>query len=134
MHSLLKKSMTIVVTAGIVIALIAQVLARPLSVIFVGYDEALLELTVHAFRIYSLHFIVTGINIFASEFFTALNNGPVSATISLTRTLVLESSCVILLPFLFGIDVIWWAVLVAESLAMILSLSLIFVYRKRYGY
>ncbi|MBR5208902.1 MAG: polysaccharide biosynthesis C-terminal domain-containing protein [Paludibacteraceae bacterium] len=134
MHSLLKKSMTIVVTAGIVIALIAQVLARPLSVIFVGYDEALLELTVHAFRIYSLHFIVTGINIFASEFFTALNNGPISALISLTRTLVLESGCVLLLPFLFGIEVIWWAVLVAETLAMLLSLSLIFKYRKRYGY
>lgn len=134
MHSLLKKSMTIVISAGIVIALLAQVLARPLSVIFVGYDEALLELTVHAFRIYSLHFIVTGINIFASEYFTALNNGPVSALISMARTLVFESSCVLLLPILFGIEGIWWAVLVAETLAMILSVSLIYKYRSRYGY
>lgn len=134
MHSLLKKSMTIVVTAGIVIALMAQILARPLSVVFVGYDETLLELTVHAFRIYSLHFIVTGINIFASEFFTALNNGPVSAAISLTRTLVLESACVILLPIFFGMEGIWWAVLVAETLAMVLSMTLIYRYRNKYGY
>lgn len=134
MHSLLKKSMTIVVTAGIVIALLAQVLARPLSMFFVGYDEALLEMTVMAFRIYSLHFIVTGINIFASEFFTALNNGPVSATISMARTLIFESCCVLLLPFFFGIEAIWWAVLVAESLAMVLSVSLIYKYRNKYGY
>ncbi len=134
MHSLLKKSMTIVVTGGVVVALLAQFLARPLSTLFVGYDAALLELTVHAFRIYSLHFIVTGINIFASEFFTALNNGPVSAVISMTRTLIFESGCVLLLPILFGIEGIWVAVVVAESLAMILSLTLIFKYRKRYGY
>lgn len=134
MRNLLKKSLTIVVTGGIVIALLAQVLARPLSVVFVGYDKDLLELTVLAFRIYSLHFIVTGVNIFASEFFTALNNGPVSALISMTRTLVFESGCVLLLPFLFGIEYIWWAVLVAETLAMILSFSLIYKYRNRYGY
>lgn len=134
MHSLLKKSLKIVVFTGIGMTVLAQILARPLSSIFVGYDEALLDLTVHAFRFYSLHFIVTGINIYASSFFTSLNNGPVSALISIMRTLVMETGCVIILPMVFGMDAIWWAVVVAETLTMIMSLYLVWKFKSKYGY
>ncbi len=134
MHSLLKKSLKIVVFTGIGMTVLAQLLARPLSSIFVGYDDELLDLTVFAFRFYSLHFIVTGINIYASSFFTSLNNGPVSALISIMRTLVMECGCVLILPMVFGMDAIWWAVVVAETLTMIMSLYLIWKFKPKYGY
>ena len=85
-------------------------------------------------RIYMVSFLICGFNMFASAWFTALNNGPVSAVISFTRTLVFELGCVFLLPALLGIDGIWLAVNVAEVLALVLSAALVFGLRKRYGY
>ncbi|MCF0231869.1 MAG: MATE family efflux transporter [Enterococcus sp.] len=134
LKSLLRKSLTIIIVTGVLVTIAAQCLALPLSAIFVSYDTELLNLTVRAFRIYSLMFIVAGFNIFASSFFTALNNGPVSAFISILRTLVFEAGCVIVLPLIFGIEVIWWSVFVAESITMMVSFFILFHYRKRYGY
>ncbi|MCF0187771.1 MAG: MATE family efflux transporter, partial [Bacteroidaceae bacterium] len=134
LKSLLRKSLSIIAVAGVLITIAAQYLALPLSAIFVSYDMELLDLTVHAFRIYSLMFIVTGFNIFASSFFTALNNGPVSALISMLRTIVFEAGCVLVLPKIFGVEGIWWSVFVAETITMIISFFMLFHYRKRYGY
>lgn len=134
LKSLLRKSLRIISGLSIIIALSAQLLARPLCAFFVGYDVDLLNLTEHAFRIYSLMFLVAGFNIYASSLFTALNNGLVSALISLSRTLICESAAVLLLPLIFGIEGIWWAVDVAEGVSMVLSFLLIWLYRKNYGY
>ncbi len=134
MHNLLKKGLTLMVICGIVITASAELLSYPLSYLMVGYDTALLTLTVHAFRIYSLNLLVTGINIYASAFFTALNNGPVSAFISLSRTLIFEAGSVLLLPLLFGIEGIWWSVIVAEVVSAMMSIGLLLHYQKKYGY
>lgn len=92
----------------------AQLLARPIASLFVGYDAELLEMTVGAFRIFLFAFILAGGNLFASSFFTALNDGPISAVISFMRTLVFELLSVVLLPIIFGVNGIWGAVAVAE--------------------
>lgn len=134
LSSLLRKSLRVTTVVGVAIVVVAQLFARPLSSIFVGYDQTLLDLTVHAFRLYSLMFLVTGFNVFASAFFTALNNGPVSALISVLRTLVFEAGCVLLLPLLFGIEGIWWSVTVAETITMLISFYLLYRYRNVYGY
>lgn len=134
MHNLLKKGMTIMAVSSIGITLVAESLSYPLSYLMVGQHEELLVLTVHAFRIYSLNLLVTGINIYASAFFTALNNGPVSAFISLSRTLIFEAGSVLILPKIFGIEGIWWSVCVAETISAITSIGLLYHYRKRYGY
>ena len=105
-----------------------------MSALFVGYYPALRDLTTYAMRIYMISFLLCGFNMFASAWFTALNNGPVSALISFTRTLVFELGCVFLLPALLGIDGIWLAVNVAEVLALALSAALVLSLRKRYGY
>lgn len=76
----------------------AQLIAAPLAQIFVGYDAELFRLTRHGFRIFSLTFLICGFNIFGSSFFTALNNGPLSALISFLRTLVFQLSVVWILP------------------------------------
>ncbi|MCF0178565.1 MAG: MATE family efflux transporter [Bacteroidales bacterium] len=134
MKNVLLKSLQIIMGFGLCIELLAQLLAHPLCAFFVGYDAELLQMTIRAFRIYAIMFLYTGFNIYMSSFFTALNNGPVSAFLSLLRTLVLESGAVLLLPFLFGIDGIWFSVAVAEFVALVVSFALLKHYQKRYGY
>ncbi len=114
MRSLLRKSLLLMAGTGIVMMLSAQASASVLSGIFVGYDEELLEITIHAFLIFACSYLLSGVNIYASSFFTALNNGGISAAISFLRALVFQTGAVILLPLLFGIDGIWWAVTVSE--------------------
>ena len=111
-----------------------MVLASPLAKLFVGYDEGLYTLTCHAFRLFSFAFLFAGFNIFASSFFTALNNGFISAAISFLRTLVFQTSSVILLPLLFDVDGIWYAITVAEVFATIISVIFLFAKRKKYQY
>ena len=134
LKNMLGKSVKLMCGAGVVMAVLAQVLAAPMARLFVGYDEVLYRLTCHAFRLFSVAFLFAGFNIFASSFFTALNNGLISAVISFLRTLVLQTSSVILLPLIFGVDGIWYAITVAEVFAVLLSVGFLFAKRKRYHY
>lgn len=134
MKNMLRKGLLIMSIAGCIMMLLAQILAGPLANIFVGYDRDLFEMTKHAFKVFSFAFILTGFNIFASAFFTALNNGAISAAIAFLRTLVFQMSSVLLLPILFGIDGIWFAIIAAEFCACIISVSLIYKNRKKYHY
>ena len=134
LKSLLKKSWFLMLAAGIIMMCLAQVLAYPLAKIFTGYDAELFEMTRHAFRIFSFSFILAGINIFTSSFFTALNNGAISAAVSFLRTLVFQTASVLLLPLIFKLDGIWCANVVAEVFAFIISQTLLFINRKKYHY
>lgn len=134
LKSLLRKSIFLMIATGFGMLLIAELLARPLSMIFVGYDPGLLAMTVHALRISSLSFFIVGLNIFASSFFTALNNGGVSAAISFLRTFIFKLSAVLLLPLIFHLDGIWWAEVTAEIFAFFLSLIFLIAKRKKYDY
>ena len=109
-------------------------LAKPLALIFVGYDKTLTDMTVRGFVIYGLSFLFSGFNIFGSSMFTALNNGLVSAVISFVRTLVCQIAAVVLLPLVWGVDGIWWSVVVAEFAALVLTAVFFFALRKRYHY
>ncbi len=134
LKSVLKKSLTIIGICSVAMLLLSLLLAKPLSLMYVSYDAALLELTINAFRIYSFSFLFAGIAIFGSSFFTALNNGLVSAIISFFRTLVFQVAAVLLLPLVWGVDGIWSSIIVAEFLAAVMTAILIFAYRKKYGY
>lgn len=134
LKSLLSKSIKLLGVVAIVMTLLAEVLAKPLASIFVSYDEELLELTINAIRIYSLSYILSWFNIFASSFFTALNNGFVSALISFLRTLLFQVIMILVLPSIWGINGIWFSVVIAEIFALIVSLVCIIVNRKKYEY
>ena len=134
LKSLFRKSLTLIGIAGIVLTLLAVGLSGPLSKIFVGYDEELFALTKHGFRLYSLSFLVTGFNIFGSAFFTALNNGVVSATISFLRTLLFQIIVVLILPIFIGINGIWLAIVVAELMALVVTMLFFITKRKQYHY
>ena len=134
LKNLLRKSIVLVGIGAVIMTTAGIVLARPLSAIFVSYDAQLYELTCRGLSIYSISFMLTGCNIFASSFFTALNNGLVSAAISFLRTLVFQVAAVLLLPVVLGLDGIWFAIVAAEGVALLISASLIVIMRKKYGY
>ena len=132
--NILKKSFVIILITGIIMATLSVALAEPLSYIFAnGYPE-LLELTTRAMRIYSICYLFVGFSMFGSSFFTALNNGIVSAIISFCRTLVFQISFVFILPLIMGVDGIWVSIIGAEFLSMSMTLLFIYVKRKKYGY
>lgn len=134
LHSLLKKSIVIMFSFGVILFLLAQLTATATTRIFVGYDQELMNLTLWAYRIYSINFVLCGINMFVSAFFTGLNNGFVSALGATARSLVFELGCVFVVPMIFGIDGIWMSVNIAEFLSCIFSFTLLAIFRKRYGY
>lgn len=135
LKSMLKKSTLLTGIAGIVLSAAAYLLAPTLAGIFVGYDAALLELTIHAFRLFCFSFLLSSFNIFTSSFFTALNDGGVSAAVSFLRTLVFQTSAVLFLPVLLNsADGIWLANTAAEICAFVISLFFLFIKRKKYKY
>ena len=134
LKSLLRKSaVTIGISSALMLAL-GYVLARPLSQLYVGYDKALFNLTVNGFYVFAWSFLFAGFAIFFSGLFTALNDGLTSAIISFLRTLVFQIAAVMLLPLALGIDGIWWSVVVAEAMAVLVGLIFLAAKQKKYHY
>lgn len=134
LKGILKKSLRIIGTFGICMFATAQLLAAPLSKIFVGYSESLTEMTTHGFHIFAAAFPFMGFAIFSSGFFTALNDGLTSAVISFLRTLIFQAGAVLLLPLIFGIDGIWISIAAAEVMAVVFSTIFLICKRKKYNY
>lgn len=134
LKNLLKRSVVIITIFSVCMTGLALLLSRPMSHIFVGYDPELCDLTISAFSIYAFAYLFMGYAIYASGFFTALNDGLTSALISFLRTFVFQIAAVLLLPLAFGIDGIWFSVVVAELLSVVLSLIFIFAKRNKYHY
>ena len=114
--------------------LLSELLAVPLAVIFASYDNVLYEMTLNGFRIYAVSYLFSGLAIMGSSFFTALNNGLVSAILSFLRTIVFQIACVFLFPVFFGLDGIWISVVAAEFLSALIAVIVIFGLRKKYNY
>ena len=120
LKNLFCKSITMLAIAGVAMFTSAQLMATPLAKMFVGYDTGLMELTEHALKLYA--------------FFTALNNGAISAAISFLRTLVFQVFAVLVLPMVLDIDGIWYALVFAEAAALLVSAALLVKNRNRYHY
>ena len=134
LKNLFRKSLIIIGAVSVLMVGIAQAFARPLSWVFVGYDDQLRDITVAAFRVFAISFLFVGFGIFSSGFFTALNDGLTSAAISILRTMVFQVAAVMIMPKLFGLDGIWWSTVVAEALAMLLCVWFMLRKRKKYHY
>ncbi len=134
LRNLLTKGLKVMGILGIVMTIAAILLSGTLANIFVGYDATLCELTRHAFHLFSFAFLLAGFNIFLSSFFTALNNGGVSAAISFLRTLVFQAASVILLPMALDVDGLWWAASAAEALAFVVSIGFLLAMKGKYHY
>lgn len=134
LKNLFRKSLSVLGVASLAMVVLALLMAKPLSAVFVSYDPALMEMTQRGFVIYSLSFLLSGFNIFSSSMFTALNNGLVSAVISFVRTLVCQIAAVLILPLIFKLNGIWLSVVAAELAALALSVFCFVKFRKRYHY
>lgn len=134
LKNLFQKSLRLIGIWGLMLFILAQLIARPLAAIFVGYDADLFSMTQNGFRIYCIAYLINGFNIYGSSFFTALNNGLISAAISFLRTLVFQLAAVLLLPLLLSINGIWSAVAVAELLTLGLTVTFFVRNRKKYHY
>ncbi len=134
LKSLLRKSLILIGSCGVVMVLLSELLATPLAAIFVQKDPELMELTVSGFRIFAVSFLFMGFAIFGSGFFTALSDGLTSALISFLRTLVFQIAAVLLLPMIWEIDGVWMSIIVAEFMAMVLVGVFLVLKRKKYHY
>ncbi len=134
LKNLLSRSLRIIAVCALCMFAAGQLLAEPLGRIFVSYDTELLDMTVHAFGIFSFAFLFSGFSIFGSSFFTALNDGLTSALISFLRTLVFQLAAVLLFPLVWGLDGIWLSIVGAEVMSVIATLLFLIAKRKRYGY
>lgn len=134
LKNVFKKSLLFYAVAAALMTVVAVLCAEPLAMIFVSRDKELLALTTRALRIFSVSFLISGFNIYTSAFFTALNNGPVSAAVSTARTLVFQVIAVFVMPLIFGLDGIWGATIAAEALSLGLSFVFLAANRKKYGY
>jgi Na+-driven multidrug efflux pump len=134
LKNMFRKCLVVISFFAAAMAAAAVILAKPLSAIFVGYDAQLLEMTVRGFVIYALSFLLCGFNIFGSSLFTALNNGLISAVISFVRTIICQIAAVLILPLVFGLDGIWWAIVVSEAVALVLTVFCFIRFKDRYHY
>lgn len=134
LKNLFKSSIKMLIISSFIITVLSELASRLLVNIFVGYDLDLMALTVRGFRIYSIAFLFMGINIFGSGFFTALNNGGISAMLSVARSLVLQLISIYLLPFLLGTDGLWLVVVVSDGLCLLLTFYMLARYRNKYHY
>lgn len=134
LKSLLKKSLKLMAVTSVVMTVLAEISSKLLASIFVSYNTQLLEMTTRAIQLFSLSYFISGFNIFASSFFTALNNGVVSGAISFLRTLLFQIIMIMVLPSLWGVDGIWLAVVFAESLALVVSAVFLIANKKKYQY
>ncbi|MBR5912849.1 MAG: MATE family efflux transporter [Selenomonadaceae bacterium] len=134
LKNVFKKSLFLIGAFAVIMFISAESLARPIAKIFVESDAKLLEMTVHAFRICSFAFLIEGFTMFISSFFTALNNGFISALISGLRTLVFEVGAVLIFPIIWGLDGVWFSMVGAEIMSVILSVIMLLIYRRRYNY
>lgn len=134
LQNIFRKSVIILGISGLAVATLSMFLAKPISNIYVGYDEGLLKLTTTAFRLFATSYILACFNIFASAFFTALNNGLISAVISFSRTFLFEIIAIFLLPIVFGKNSIWLSVTTAEIFAFLTAMVLTIAQNKNYHY
>ena len=134
LQNVLKKSLKLLLGMGITLFAVAMLLSGTLSRIFVGYDGELYTLTLRGFRLYAISYLLCGFNIYGSSFFTALNNGVVSAVISFLRTVVFEVAAIMVLPILLGVDGIWCAITVAELASILITAVFFFKLKNRYNY
>ena len=134
LKNILRKSTVVIFVTAVVMFAASEFLSAPLSRIYVGYDQNLLEITVDAFKIFSFAFLFSGFAIFGSSFFTALNDGLTSALISFFRTLVFQVASVLIFPLIWDLDGIWISIVAADVMAVALTLVFVFAKRKKYGY
>ncbi|WP_024615767.1 MATE family efflux transporter [Clostridium sp. Ade.TY] len=99
-------------------------------ILFFTNDLNVYNIAYTGLKLFSFGFLIIGINIFMSNLFTSIGNGQISAIISISRSLIFVSICVIVLPYFIGVSGIWLAIPIAETITIIISLMYYLKYKK----
>ena len=134
LHSLFIKSTISVVLMGFLLYGVACMIEGPFAAEFFGGDELLITMTEEAFALHSLSYMVMGLAVFASAFFTAIHDSRVSFLISFLRTLLFEVLAILLLPMLFDLNGVWAASLTSEVLTLLVTVGLLISKKEKYQY
>ncbi len=134
LKGLKKKSFLLIGVFSVLMFTAGETLARPLSWLFVGYAPELLEMTAHAFMIFSFSFLCSGFTIYGSSFFTALGDGFTSALISFLHVFAFQCTAVLLFPVIWKLDGIWVSIPAAEAMATAVTVLFLAGKKKRYHY
>ena len=134
LKNIFKKSVILILIFSAFMFIIGFFFAKPISYIYLSKNLNLIDMTIKAFRIFSISFLLSGFTIFASAFFTALNNGLISMLISSLRSLVFYILSILIVPYFMGIDGVWWSIVIAEGLSFVTSLIFLICFKKKYKY
>ncbi len=133
-ENLFKYSLIIICVFGIVTFFMSRAMSEILISLFAEKGSSLFDISHNGFMIFSMAFLVAGINIFGSGMFTAFSNGKISAILSLMRTFVFFLMGIFILPRIMGVNGVWLVVPFAEVSTMIVSLTFMYKYKKAYLY
>lgn len=134
LQNITKKSLTLMLSLGVFCTAFAYFVSPPFARVFCAGNPELYELAVHGSQIFAFSYLLSGFNIWASAFFTALSNGLISALLSFLRLFVFQIGCILILPRIFGLSGIWASIAVAEVLAAVPAAVCLFACRNKYGY
>lgn len=134
LHNVFKKSLIIIGIVGFCMLGLGEGVGPIFASVFANGNEHLNQIATKAMRIYSFVYLTAGFSIFGSAFFTGLNNGLISAIISIVRALIFELSMVWLLPIGMGGDGIWLASPLAEIASTIITVYFYIHEQKKYKY
>lgn len=133
LHNILMRSLVIIGIAGLTMFGLCQALAKPLSAALSSGSQELADIAENANRIFGFVYLSCGFSMFASSYFTALNNGTVSAIISFCRS-AFEVLFVFLIPLWLGVNGVWSSACFAEIVSTLVTVFFFLLERKRYGY
>lgn len=119
---------------SIIMLFICRVFLSDLVIIFAPKGSNVYNLVLQGFPLFFYSFLFVGYNVFASNLFTALSDGKISAIISFSRTLVFLAGAIIILPIFLQGTGLWIAVPIAEILGLIVSITFILIKKSRYQY
>ena len=134
----IRKILKIAITTISIIGVLSTILmifgGETLIKMFTEGDKELIQLTSEATKIYSIAFIVNGLNILFSAYFTAIEDAKTSAIISALRGALLIVVFIIILPMLFGDIGIWLTVPFSEIVTVIIATRLIINSNKKLSF
>lgn len=137
-HDQLKKIYKIcirfIVITSIIMVTLSYLTAPYLVGIFTPQSDPTYAIAVDGYFLFALNFLFAGLNIFASALFTAFSNGKVSAIISFLRTFVIIVGCVLILPYIIGVNGVWLSIPFAELITLFISLTYLKLFKNTYKY
>lgn len=123
---LFRRCLGVTVVMSVVMVALAQLMAQPVVSIFSPEGALVHQIALEGFRIFAWNFLVAGVNIYASSYFTALSDGKTSALISFLRTFALQAPAILVLPAVMGAQGVWLAIPAAELITLVVSVACFF--------